>query len=112
MRRHEVAIETASSGHAMHCLAQQKHYLLNLLAFSNTAHSGHLTQLQQYLTLKVLHFILHSFSLADYSTCFAEQKCSTHLPAIKKAKEEFRIGELNPGLVGTDHLSMIESDKS
>jgi len=24
----------------------------------------------------------------------------------------FRIGELNPGLVGTDHLSMIESDKS
>ena len=30
----------------------------------------------------------------------------------QKAKEEFRIGELNPGLVGTDHLSMTESDKS
>jgi hypothetical protein len=29
-----------------------------------------------------------------------------------KAKKEFRIGELNPGLVGTDHLSTIESDKS
>ena len=27
-------------------------------------------------------------------------------------KKEFRIGELNPGLVGTDHLTMIESDKS
>jgi pantothenate kinase type III len=30
----------------------------------------------------------------------------------KNAKEIFRIGELNPGLVGTDHLAMIESDKS
>ena len=30
----------------------------------------------------------------------------------KKQKKNFRIGELNPGLVGTDHLSMIESDKS
>jgi hypothetical protein len=29
-----------------------------------------------------------------------------------KAKEDFRIRELNPGLVGTDHLEMIESDKS
>jgi hypothetical protein len=27
-------------------------------------------------------------------------------------KGGFRIGELNPGLVGTDHLSMSESDKS
>jgi hypothetical protein len=30
----------------------------------------------------------------------------------REQKEIFRIGELNPGLVGTDHLSMIESDKS
>jgi hypothetical protein len=29
-----------------------------------------------------------------------------------KAKEDFRIRELNPGLVGTDHPEMIESDKS
>jgi hypothetical protein len=27
-------------------------------------------------------------------------------------QKKFRIGELNPGLVGTDHFSMIESDKS
>jgi hypothetical protein len=32
--------------------------------------------------------------------------------APKKQKKNFRIGELNPGLVGTDHLAMIESDKS
>jgi len=30
----------------------------------------------------------------------------------QKQKNIFRIGELNPGLVGTDQLSMIESDKS
>jgi hypothetical protein len=30
----------------------------------------------------------------------------------QRPKINFRIGELNPGLVGTDHLSMIESDKS
>ena len=30
----------------------------------------------------------------------------------KLQKNNFRIGELNPGLVGTDHLAMIESDKS
>jgi hypothetical protein len=30
----------------------------------------------------------------------------------KMQKSKFRIGELNPGLVGTYHLSMIESDKS
>jgi hypothetical protein len=29
-----------------------------------------------------------------------------------KRTARFRIGELNPGLVGTDHLSTIESDKS
>jgi hypothetical protein len=29
-----------------------------------------------------------------------------------KRRTSFRIGELNPGLVGTDHLAMIESDKS
>jgi len=34
------------------------------------------------------------------------------LPGHQKAKEVFRIGELNPGLVGTDYLSMTESDKS
>jgi hypothetical protein len=33
---------------------------------------------------------------------------------VSKAKNRshFRIGELNPGLVGTDHREMIESDKS
>jgi hypothetical protein len=34
------------------------------------------------------------------------------LSTTKRAKKDFRIGELNPGLVGTDHLAMIESDKS
>ena len=44
-------------------------------------------------------------------TCndFDEQKV---IPLEEEAKEHFRIGELNPGLVGTDHLAMIESDKS
>jgi hypothetical protein len=30
----------------------------------------------------------------------------------QKNRPHFRIGELNPGLVGTDHREMIESDKS
>jgi hypothetical protein len=30
----------------------------------------------------------------------------------KSKRTYFRIGELNPGLVGTDHLAVIESDKS
>jgi hypothetical protein len=31
---------------------------------------------------------------------------------MQKTNGNFRIGELNPGLVGALHLSMIESDKS
>jgi hypothetical protein len=34
-----------------------------------------------------------------------------YLPSLSK-RTSFRIRELNPGLVGTDHLTVIESDKS
>jgi hypothetical protein len=46
------------------------------------------------------------------SSAISAAKAQNASSITKKAKEEFRIGELNPGLVGTDHLSMIESDKS
>jgi hypothetical protein len=43
----------------------------------------------------------------------AKEMSSPPQASTEKAKEhDFRIGELNPGLVGTDHLAMIESDKS
>jgi hypothetical protein len=34
------------------------------------------------------------------------------IAADQKQRTDFRIGELNPGLVGTDLLSKNESDKS
>jgi hypothetical protein len=34
------------------------------------------------------------------------------IPSSLEQKDIFRIRELNPGFVGTDHLKMIESDKS
>ena len=64
---------------------------------------------------KAQHIIFHVDSCLLTTAAHASWSKNNSLPSlmtIDKAKEEFRIGELNPGLVGTDHLSMIESDKS
>ena len=50
---------------------------------------------------------------APSSSAAARQTClEVGRRRQQKSKRIFRIGELNPGLVGTDHPAMIESDKS
>ena len=73
------------------------------------------------LAAKFLRYVSCFFTQETYDTGVMDQivtqpkrnMFATTAGKYQKGKRRnFRIGELNPGLVGTDHLAMIESDKS